>query len=67
MGYSNERINLFLAQGLKHEGHPGEDGEFLECVRIPLDDALGLVAHGEITEAKTIVGIFWTDRLRREL
>ena len=58
VGYSNERVDLFLAQGLKHEGHPGEDGEFLECVRIPLDDALGLVAHGEITEAKTIVGIF---------
>jgi ADP-ribose pyrophosphatase len=67
VGYSNERVDLFLAQGLKHEGHPGEDGEFLECVRIPLDDALGLVAHGEITEAKTIVGIFWADRLRRGL
>jgi ADP-ribose pyrophosphatase len=65
VGYSNERVDLFLAQGLKHEGHPGEDGEFLECVRIPLDDALGLVMHGEITEAKTIVGIFWADRLRR--
>jgi ADP-ribose pyrophosphatase len=65
VGYSNERVDLFLAQGLKHEGHPGEDGEFLECVRIPLDEALGLVAHGEITEAKTIVGIFWADRLRR--
>ena len=67
VGYSNERVDLFLAQGLKHEGHPGADGEFLECVRIPLDDALGLVAHGEITEAKTIVGIFWADRLRRGL
>jgi ADP-ribose pyrophosphatase len=67
VGYSNERVDLFLAQGLKHEGHPGEDGEFLECVRIPLDDALGLVMHGEITEAKTIVGIFWADRLRRGL
>jgi ADP-ribose pyrophosphatase len=67
VGYSNERVDLFLAQGLKHEGHPGEDGEFLECVRIPLDDALGLVAHGEITEAKTIVGIFWADRFRRGL
>ena len=32
VGYSNERVDLFLAQGLKHEGHPGEDGEFIECV-----------------------------------
>ena len=65
VGYSNERVDLFLARGLKHEGHPGEDGEFLECIRIGLDEALELVAHGEISEAKTIVGIFWADRIRR--
>ena len=28
VGYSNERIEMFLAQDLKHEGHPGADGEF---------------------------------------
>jgi ADP-ribose pyrophosphatase len=65
VGYSNERVDLFLAQGLTHEGHPGEDGEFIECVRIGLDEALELVVHGEITEAKTVVGIFWADRIRR--
>jgi ADP-ribose pyrophosphatase len=65
VGYSNERVDLFLARGLKHEDHPGEDGEFIECVSIGLDEALELVVHGEITEAKTIVGIFWADRIRR--
>ncbi len=65
VGYSNERVDLFLARGLRHEGHPGEDGEFLECVRMALDEAIGLVTHGEITEAKTILGIFWADRIRR--
>lgn len=65
VGYSNERVDLFLARGLKHEGHPGEDGEFLECVRIPLDEALHLITEGAITEAKTMLGIFWADRIRR--
>jgi ADP-ribose pyrophosphatase len=65
VGYSNERVDLFLARGLKHEGHSGEDGEFLECVQMALDEALRLVAQGAITEAKTIVGIFWADRIRR--
>ena len=64
VGYSNERVELFLARGLKHEGHPGEDGEFIECVRIGLDEALQMVGHGEITEAKTILGIFWAERIR---
>jgi ADP-ribose pyrophosphatase len=65
VGYSNERIELFLARDLKHEGHPGEDGEFLECVRLTLDEALDLIARGEINDAKTILGLLWADKLRK--
>lgn len=65
VGYSNERVELFVASGLKHEGHPGEDGEFLECVRLSLREALELVTVGEITEAKTILGLLWADKLRK--
>ena len=65
VGYSNERLDLFLAHGLKHEGHPGEEGEFLECLQLPLDEALKLVVVGEITDAKTILGLLWADKLQR--
>ena len=65
VGYSNERLELFIARGLKHEGHPGEDGEFLECVQLTLDEALALVASGEISDTKTIVGLLWADKLRQ--
>jgi ADP-ribose diphosphatase len=65
VGYSNERIELFLARGLRHEGHPGEDGEFLECVQLTLDLALELIARGEINDAKTILGLLWADKLRK--
>jgi ADP-ribose pyrophosphatase len=65
VGYSNEKVELFVASRLKHEGHPGEDGEFLECVRLSLDEALELVTVGEITEAKTILGLLWADKLRK--
>jgi len=50
---------------LNHDGHPGEDGEFLECLRLGLDEALAMVTVGEITEAKTILGLLWADKLRR--
>ena len=66
VGYSNERLELFIARGLKHEGHPGEEGEFLECVQMGLDEALELVAGGEINEPKTIVGLLWADKLRKK-
>jgi ADP-ribose pyrophosphatase len=65
VGYSDERVELFLARGLKHEGHPGEDGEFIECVRVTLDEALKLVTQGNITEAKTILGLLWADKLKK--
>jgi ADP-ribose pyrophosphatase len=64
VGYSNERVDLFVAWKLSHEGHPGEDGEFIECVRLSLGEALEMVRLGEITEAKTILGLFWAERLQ---
>lgn len=64
VGYSNERVDLFLARELTHEGHPGEDGEFIECVRMGLEEALELARHGEITEAKTILGLLWAQKLQ---
>jgi len=65
VGYSNEKIELFLARGLKHEGHPGEHGEFLECMQLSLDAALERIAAAEINDAKTILGLLWADKLRK--
>ena len=67
VGYADERIELFLARGLVYEGHPGEDGEFIETLTLSVDVALEKVLAGEISEAKTILGVFWADRLRRGL
>jgi ADP-ribose pyrophosphatase len=65
VGYSDERIELFLARELSFEGHPGEDDEFIETVQLPIDQALARIFAREITEAKTILGVLWADRLRR--
>ena len=66
IGYSDERIELFLARGLSFEGHPGEEDEFIETLSLPLEQALDRVFAREITDAKTIVGLFWAERLRRQ-
>jgi ADP-ribose pyrophosphatase len=65
VGYSDERIELFVARDLVFEGHPGEDDEFIEMVTMPIDAALDKILAREITELKTILGVFWADRLRR--
>jgi ADP-ribose pyrophosphatase len=65
VGYSDERIELYLARELRFEGHPGEDDEFIEVVRMSVDEALEKVFAREITEAKTVLGVMWADRLRK--
>ena len=57
-GFCNEVIHLYLARGL-HMGkaNPDED-EFLELYQYPLEKALGMVASGEIRDAKTVIGLY---------
>jgi ADP-ribose pyrophosphatase len=65
VGYSNEKVELFLARDLRFEGHPGEEGELIEIVKMPLDEALTRVERGEITEVKTMLGLLWAEKFRR--
>jgi len=58
IGYSDERIEIFLARGLTHVGDALDDGEFLEIVSFSLDEVMSAVHKGEITDAKTIVALF---------
>lgn len=56
-GYSDERFFLYLADGLEPaSAAPGPD-EFLIVESVPLEEALGLIASGEIRDAKSIIGI----------
>ena len=58
VGYTNEKIHIFLAKNLKMTNVARDEGEFLETFRISLDDAIVKLKAGEITDAKTIVGLF---------
>ena len=61
----NEKIDLYLAEGLTFgETDPDED-EFLETVRIPLTTLVDQVMRGEITDGKTQVAILMVNELLR--
>lgn len=62
IGYSDERIEIFLARGLSHVGHRWDDGEFLEICYFTLEEARAAVFDGRITDAKTITALFWAER-----
>ena len=70
-GFASELMHLYLATGLDGVADdddrltPDED-ERLELSRVTIDEALVLVDTGVISDAKTILGILWLDRLRRD-
>ena len=64
VGYSDERIEIFLARGLCREsGQQLDHGEFLDVLSLSLSDALEAVRSGEITDAKTITALFWAEKV----
>jgi len=64
IAYSNEHIEIWFARGLT----PGEQrldaGEFLDVVTMTADEMLALAAAGELTDAKTMVGLLWLQNWR---
>ena len=58
IGYSDERIEIFLALDLTHVGDALDDGEFLEILTFSVDEALRAVMEGVITDAKSITALF---------
>ena len=65
----DEKIDLYLAEGLTFgETDPDED-EFLELERVPLCELVDRVMSGEITDGKTQVAILKANEIlrRREM
>ncbi len=63
IGYSDERIEIFAARGLKLAGEKQLDhNEFLEVVELSPAEAKQAVWDGRITDAKTITSLFWLDK-----
>jgi len=64
VGYSDERIEIFLARGLRRESARQLDhGEFLDVLSLTLAAAIDAVREGEITDAKTITALFWAEKV----
>jgi ADP-ribose pyrophosphatase len=66
IGYSNEQIDFFLARELEFKGAQLDDGEFLETLRMPLAECQDWVRQGRITDTKTIIGLFWAEKILQE-
>lgn len=65
IGYADEHIELYLARELTHVGGRLDDGEFLEAFPLSIREALEWVRQGRITEAKSLTGLLWAEKIAR--
>lgn len=58
-GFTDEQIRLYLATDLTAGETRHDADEFMEMVRLPLSEALGMVRDGAITDGKTICTLLY--------
>ena len=61
-GFSDERIDIFLARNLTKVERRLEPDEFINVVDVPLDEALEMIASGVIEDAKTVIALLLAAR-----
>jgi ADP-ribose pyrophosphatase len=64
ISYSTEFIDLYLARGLTAGDAKLDEGEFLETFIADQTQLMDWVKDGTISDVKTIIGVFWLEKLR---
>lgn len=62
-GFTSEYMHLFMAQGLETGDQAPDEDEFVEVIKVPLSEAVGMVEQGDICDAKSIVGLLLAHRV----
>ena len=65
IAYSDEHLDIYLAKGLSEGEQELDAGEFLDVFSVPFTEVLEWVRSGKITDVKTIIGVFWLEKIQR--
>lgn len=57
-GYTDEVIHIYFADGGKFVGAKLDEGEFLNCEFLPVEEVFAMVERGEINDAKTVAAVY---------
>ena len=63
IAYSDEKIEMFLAEDLVYESATLDAGETLEVFAEPWQRLLQWVRDGTVTDAKTMLGVMWLEKV----
>jgi len=64
IAYSNEHIEIWFARGLVAGEQALDAGEFLDVAVVSADELMAMAGRGELTDAKTLVGLLWLQNWR---
>jgi ADP-ribose pyrophosphatase len=64
-GFTDERIHLFLAEGLEPGAEHREADEFMELHTLRWSEVLRLAESGEMVDGKTLVSLLFVQSFRR--
>ena len=64
-GFTDERIHLFLADGLEPGAEHREADEFMELHTLHWSQVLEMIDRGEIVDGKTLVSLLFVQTFRR--
>jgi ADP-ribose pyrophosphatase len=64
-GFLGEWMQIYLARDIREGPAAPEADEHIEVLRMPLSEALGLVAENKIHDGKTLIGLMLYDSARR--
>ena len=64
IAYSNEGIEVWFARGLTLGERHLDAGEFLDVAAASADELDALACRGELTDAKTLIGLLWLQNWR---
>ena len=64
IAYSNEAIEVWFARGLVAGPRQLDAGEFLDICSASVEELEDLAHRGELTDAKTLIGLLWLQNWR---
>lgn len=66
IAYSDEHLDIYLAKGLVAGDAQLDQEEFLDVFDAPFCDVLSWIKSGKITDVKTVIGVFWLEKILQE-
>jgi len=66
-GFSNEKMHLYIATGLEDGEAEPESDEYIDVIKIKIDELVKMINDGTIIDSKTIIGILMANNIHNKL